>query len=105
MGERGQAQAARHEEAQAAYIMSVAGETLTPADEIAKAKALLDAGPIAQEEFDRLKVTMTDTKTSAATITGAAWWLPLKKKPEGGRRRPPRAPSFSAVRVGLEVRF
>lgn len=29
-GERGQAQAARHEDAQAAYITSVAGETLKP---------------------------------------------------------------------------
>ncbi|MBQ9917899.1 MAG: hypothetical protein IJO71_11965 [Microbacterium sp.] len=56
MGERSQAQAARYEEAQAAYIKSVAGQTLTPADEIAKAKALLDAGTISQAEFDRLKV-------------------------------------------------
>ena len=36
------------------YIQSVAGST-SPADQIASAKSLLDAGTITQGEFDRLK--------------------------------------------------
>ena len=36
------------------YIQSVAGSS-APADQIASAKALLDAGTITQAEFDRLK--------------------------------------------------
>jgi hypothetical protein len=35
------------------YIRSVA--TVSPSDEIAKAKALLDSGSISQSDFDRLK--------------------------------------------------
>ena len=37
------------------YIQSVAGRT-NPAEQIASAKALLDAGTITQPEFDQLKV-------------------------------------------------
>lgn len=55
MGERSQAQAERFQEAQAEYIKSVAGQTPTPTDEIAKAKGLLDAGAISQAEFESLK--------------------------------------------------
>lgn len=50
-------QARGYEEAkkqQEAYIKEVAG-TATPADEIAKAKAMYDAGTITREEFDALK--------------------------------------------------
>ena len=53
MGERSQKQAQEIQQAQDAYIKSVAGTT--PADEIAKAKALLDAGTITQADFDALK--------------------------------------------------
>ncbi|WP_337007468.1 PLDc N-terminal domain-containing protein, partial [Microbacterium sp. LB12] len=49
MGERSQAQAKQLQEAQSEYIKSVAGAgAASPADEIAKARALLDAGTIDQ---------------------------------------------------------
>ena len=54
--------AARQQQAQEqfeGYVRSVAttgdGTTTTPADQIAQAKQLLDAGTIDQAEFDRLK--------------------------------------------------
>lgn len=53
MGERSAAQARQIREAQDTYIKEVAGSS--PADEIAKAKALLDAGTISQAEYDQLK--------------------------------------------------
>jgi hypothetical protein len=42
------------QEAQKAYIQSAVG-SVSPADQIASAKALLDAGTISQQEFDSLK--------------------------------------------------
>lgn len=53
MGERSAAQAQQIREAQDNYIRDVAGSS--PADEIAKAKALLDAGTITQSEYEGLK--------------------------------------------------
>ncbi|WP_394768142.1 PLDc N-terminal domain-containing protein [Lacisediminihabitans sp.] len=53
MAERQARSAARAQDATESYIKSVAGQS--PADEIAKAKALLDAGTITQAEFDSLK--------------------------------------------------
>ena len=41
---------------QEAYIRQVAGSPRSPAEEIAHARALLDAGVITPDEFDRLKV-------------------------------------------------
>ena len=38
-----------------AHVRAVAGSTQSPADQIQKAKALLDAGSIDRAEFDRLK--------------------------------------------------
>ncbi|KXC06020.1 MULTISPECIES: SHOCT domain-containing protein [Microbacterium] len=54
MGQRNQAQAAQIREAQSDYVRSLV-EPSTPADQIAKAKALLDAGTITPAEFDALK--------------------------------------------------
>ncbi|MFJ2534614.1 PLDc N-terminal domain-containing protein [Microbacterium maritypicum] len=55
MGERNQAQAAQVRESQSAYVRSLI-EPSTPADQITKAKALLDAGTITPSEYDALKV-------------------------------------------------
>ncbi|MGH1523438.1 SHOCT domain-containing protein [Leifsonia sp. L25] len=53
MAERSQKEARQVQQSTDAYIREVA--TSSPADEIAKAKALLDAGTITPEEFAHLK--------------------------------------------------
>ncbi|WP_396657619.1 SHOCT domain-containing protein [Microbacterium sp.] len=53
MGERSVAAAQQQQEAADAYIRQVA--SASPAEEIAKAQSLLDAGTITQAEFDQLK--------------------------------------------------
>jgi SNF family Na+-dependent transporter len=53
MAERHAAAVSRVREAQDDYVRSVAGGS--PADQIAQAKSLLDAGTISQAEFDQLK--------------------------------------------------
>ncbi|MBS44121.1 MAG: hypothetical protein CMH83_13345 [Nocardioides sp.] len=53
MAKRSAASAEKVREAQEDYVRSVAGTS--PADQIAQAKALLDAGTIDQGEFDALK--------------------------------------------------
>lgn len=54
MAERRQKQVTAAEEAQKAYIQSAVG-SVSPADQIASAQALLEAGTISQAEFDKLK--------------------------------------------------
>ncbi|AXJ10957.1 SHOCT domain-containing protein [Arthrobacter sp. PM3] len=53
MTERSMAHARRDQEAADAYIRQVAAAS--PSDEIAKAKALLDAGTISAAEFEQIK--------------------------------------------------
>ena len=55
MTERQVAAAKQMQAQQAEYIQSVAGTSTSAADQIASAKALLDAGTINQAEFDSLK--------------------------------------------------
>ena len=53
MAERSSAEARRARDAADAYIQQVAGSS--PSEEIAKAKALLDAGTITNAEYDLIK--------------------------------------------------
>ena len=55
MAQRGASQAREIQRAQNDYIKSVAGGGSSPSEEIAKAKALLDAGTITQAEYDTIK--------------------------------------------------
>ena len=54
MAERSAQRAVARQATQDAYIREVAGHT-TPSDQIAQARALLDAGVISQAEYDALK--------------------------------------------------
>ena len=55
MAERNIAAVKAAQTGQEDYIRSVSGGASSPADEIARAKALLDSGAISQAEFDSLK--------------------------------------------------
>ena len=55
MAQRSNREAAEVQGAQDDYIRNVAGSSSSSSDEIAKAKALLDAGTISQDEFDTIK--------------------------------------------------
>ena len=54
MAERSYRSAQANEQATAAYVREVASSS-SPADEIAKAKTLLDSGAISEQEFSALK--------------------------------------------------
>jgi len=64
MAERSQRDSRRAQNATDDYIRQVAGAS--PADEIAKAKALLDAGAITPEEFAQLKAHALSGNTAPA---------------------------------------
>ena len=55
MAERSQKEAKQYQAATDAYIRQTVSSGVSPSDEIAKAKALLDAGTISQAEYDQLK--------------------------------------------------
>jgi ABC-type multidrug transport system fused ATPase/permease subunit len=55
MAERSQKEARQYRAATDEYIRQTAGTSASPADEIAKAKALLDSGTISAQEYELLK--------------------------------------------------
>ena len=57
MGERNIERAQRQQVQMDSYVRSVAATGPSAADQIAKAKELLDNGTITQDEFDKLKAT------------------------------------------------
>lgn len=67
MADRSAEAAAQQKQAAEGYIRDVAGSS--PSDEIAKARALLDAGTITQAEYEALKAKVLGT---APTVTHAA---------------------------------
>ncbi|UAJ80767.1 SHOCT domain-containing protein [Leifsonia sp. ZF2019] len=69
MAERSQRDAKQAQSAADQYIRQVAGTS--PADEIAKAKALLDSGTITQAEFDHLKSVALGHQATAPTSPAA----------------------------------
>lgn len=56
MAERSAVQAQQAQSATDSYIQQAAGTSASPSEEIAKAKALLDAGTITAEEYAKIKV-------------------------------------------------
>lgn len=55
MAERAQKDVIQQQQAAAEYIRQAAGTSASASDEIAKAKGLLDAGTITQQEYELLK--------------------------------------------------
>ena len=55
MAERSAERASQTQAQMDSYVRSVAGSGGNPAEQIAKAKELLDSGTITQDEFDKLK--------------------------------------------------
>jgi Short C-terminal domain len=55
MAERQVQQVTEAKQAQDEYIKSVAGTSVSPAEQISQAQSLLQSGAISQEEFDSLK--------------------------------------------------
>ncbi len=69
MAERNMRESRQMQQATDQYIRQVAGAS--PADEIAKAKALLDSGTITPAEFASIKARALSTDASASQTTGA----------------------------------
>lgn len=99
MAERSQRDARQAQSATDNYIRQVAGAS--PADEIGKAKALLDAGAITPDEFAQLKahalsghIGATGGSTAASTTASAApAAAPAAAAPNGPVTPPPAAPT------------
>ncbi|ANF33048.1 hypothetical protein A0130_16515 [Leifsonia xyli] len=92
MAERSQREARQVQSATDDYIRQVANSS--PADEIAKAKALLDSGAITQQEFDHLKARALSGQHAAPAAPAASAAAPVPPAaPAGPATPPPAAPT------------
>ncbi|MGO4536817.1 SHOCT domain-containing protein [Leifsonia sp. 2MCAF36] len=92
MAERNQREARQMQSATDDYIRQVA--TSSPADEIAKAKALLDSGAITPDEFAHLKARALAGHGAPPAAPGGAGATPMAPAaPAGPTTTPPAAPT------------
>lgn len=91
MAERSQKEARQVQQATDQYIREVASSS--PADEIAKAKALLDAGTITPEEFAHLKSVALGRQATAAGAHAAPAAPAPGAAPAAPTTPPPAAPT------------
>jgi hypothetical protein len=93
MAERNQKEARQYQAATDDYIRQVAGSS--PADEIAKAKALLDSGAITPDEFAHLKAhALAGRGATGGTAPAASAAAPAAPAaPAGPATPPPAAPT------------
>lgn len=68
MAERSQKEARQYQSAADDYIRQTAGTSASPSDEIAKAKALLDAGTVNQQEYDLIKSKALSHATQSQNV-------------------------------------
>jgi len=71
MADRSMRSAAQQRRQQDEYIRDVAGTKATPVDQIAQAKALLDAGSISQPEYEVLKAKALGSTPDAPVVPRA----------------------------------
>jgi len=91
MAERSQKEARQYQSATDAYIRQVAGSS--PADEISKAKGLLDSGAITPEEFAHLKAHALSGQSASASTTVPAAASAAPTAPAAPATPPPAAPT------------
>ncbi|RDV44112.1 hypothetical protein DOE76_13780 [Leifsonia sp. ku-ls] len=91
MAERSQKEARQYQTATDAYIRQVAGSS--PADEISKAKALLDSGAITPEEFAHLKAHALSGQSATAQAAAPAAAPTAPSAPAAPATPPPAAPT------------
>lgn len=91
MAERSQKEARQYQSATDAYIRQVAGSS--PADEISKAKGLLDSGAITPEEFAHLKAHALSGQSASASTTAPAAASAAPTAPAAPATPPPAAPT------------
>ena len=91
MAQRSQKEARQMQSATDEYIRNVAGAS--PADEISKAKALLDSGAITPEEFAHLKARALAGHTPPAPGSASSTAAPVPPAAPAGPANPPAAPT------------
>jgi hypothetical protein len=91
MAERSQKEARQYQSATDAYIRQVAGAS--PADEISKAKALLDSGAITPDEFAHLKARALAGQAAPAAPAAAPAASAAPTAPAAPATPPPAAPT------------